>query len=185
MEWIVHDERALYESEWVSLAIADVEVPGVRRFDHHLIHVGPAAGVVVHDPDRGVLLLWRHRFITDSWGWEIPAGRVDAGESIEEAAARETLEETGWRPGDLRPLTAFFPTNGLSDQAFHIFTAESATHEGPPADPSESSRIEWLPVPELRRAIAEGEMRDGLSLTACCYALAFGDLTPLPTDPTR
>jgi 8-oxo-dGTP pyrophosphatase MutT (NUDIX family) len=49
----------------------------------------PAAGV--HDPDRGVLLLWRHRFITDSWGYEIPAGGVDEGETPAQAATRELL----------------------------------------------------------------------------------------------
>ena len=48
------------------------------------------------DPARGVLALWRHRFITDTWGWEIPAGRLEAGETAEQAARRETLEETGW-----------------------------------------------------------------------------------------
>ncbi len=49
-------------------------------------------------PARGVLLLWRHRFITDTWGWEIPAGGIDPGETPPDAAARETLEETGWEP---------------------------------------------------------------------------------------
>ena len=44
-----------------------------------------------------VLLLWRHRFVTDTWGWEVPAGRVDASETAMQAAQRETLEETGWR----------------------------------------------------------------------------------------
>lgn len=173
MEWTVHGERTLYESEWVTLGVADVEVPGIRRFDHHVVRVGPAAGVVVVDPDRGVLLLWRHRFVTDTWGWEIPAGRIDEGETEVDAAARETLEETGWRPGPLRPLVRFFPSNGLSDQEFVIFTADSARHVGDPADPSESSRVEWVPLDRLREEIAAGAMRDGLSLTACCYALAF------------
>lgn len=168
----MHGERPIYESPWVTLALADVEVPGRKRFDHHVVRIGPASGVVVFDPQRGVLLLWRHRFVTDSWGWEIPAGRIDEGETAVEAAARETLEETGWRPGPLRPITSFFPSNGISDQEFHVFTADGATHVGDPSDPSESSRIEWLPVDELRAAIARGEMRDGLSLTACCYWLA-------------
>src|SRR5689334_1572498 len=171
MEWIVHGERTLYESEWVTLALADVEVPGRRRFEHHVVRVGPASGAVVHDPDRGVLLLWRHRFVTDTWGWEIPAGRIDGGESAADAASRETLEETGWRPGPMRPLVRFFPCNGLSDQAFHIFTAEGAEHLGEPTDPSESSRVEWLTREQLRAAISAGEMLDGLSLTACCYWL--------------
>jgi len=46
-----------------------------------------------------VLLLWRHRFITVTWGWEIPVGRAEPGGSPAQAAAREVEEETGWRPG--------------------------------------------------------------------------------------
>ena len=175
MRWTVHGERSIYESEWISLQMVDVEIPGGERFEHHVVRMpAQAAGAVVHDPERGLLLLWRHRFITDTWGWEIPAGRIDAGESPVDAAARETLEETGWRPGALRPLVHFQPTNGLSDQVFHIFIAAGATHVGPPADPGESERIEWVPLDDVRALVAREEMQDGLSLTAVCYALATG-----------
>jgi 8-oxo-dGTP pyrophosphatase MutT (NUDIX family) len=119
-------------------------------------------------------MLWRHRFITDTWGWEIPAGRVDPGESAVDAAAREVLEETGWRPRPLRPLVRYHPSNGISDQRFDIFAADGAIHVGPPTDPYEAERIEWVPTAELRKIIAAGQMGDGLSLTAVLYALAFG-----------
>jgi 8-oxo-dGDP phosphatase len=132
-----------------------------------------ASGTVVHDPGRGVLLLWRHRFITDSWGWEVPAGRIDEGETPEQAAAREALEETGWRPGALRHLTTYFPHNGSSDSTFHLFAADGATHVGDPSDPSESERIEWVPLDALRAAVAAGEVHDGLSLTALLWWLTF------------
>jgi 8-oxo-dGTP pyrophosphatase MutT (NUDIX family) len=135
-----------------------------------------AAGAVVHDPARGVLLLWRHRFITDTWGWEIPAGGMNPGETAEQAAARETLEETGWRPGPLRPLVNYHPTNGISDQTFHTFVADGATPVGAPTDIGASERIEWVPVHELRRIVVDNEMTDGMSLTAITYALAFGAL---------
>lgn len=177
MRWIVHGERSHYESEWVGLALVDVEVPGGARFEHHVVRMpNQAAGTVVHDPGRGVLLLWRHRFITDTWGWEIPAGRIDPGEQPEQAAARETLEETGWRPGPLRPLLSYQPTNGLSDQRFDLFLADGATHEGDPTDPGESERIEWVPTDEVRGLARAGEIQDGLSLTAILYALAFAEL---------
>src|SRR5512146_1123073 len=116
MRWTVHGERTLYDSDWVRLTLVDVEVPDGPRFEHHVVRVPrPAAGAVVYDPERGLLLLWRHRFITDSWGWEVPAGGIDAGETAEQGAAREVLEETGWRPGPLRELAVYHPSNGLND----------------------------------------------------------------------
>jgi 8-oxo-dGTP pyrophosphatase MutT (NUDIX family) len=175
MRWTVHGERSLYDSEWVRLHLADVELADGKRFEHHLIRAPmPAAGVVVRDAGRGVLLLWRHRFITDTWGWEIPAGRVERGETIEAAAEREVLEETGWRPGPLQALTAYHPTNGLSDQVFHLFLADGAIEVGPPVDVHEADRIAWAPVSRLIEMLKAGEVHDGLSLTALCWCLAFG-----------
>lgn len=177
MRWTVHGERTLYDSSWIRLALVDVEIPDGERFEHHVVRMpAPAAGVVVHD-DRGVLLLWRHRFVTDTWGWEVPAGRVDPGESVEAGAAREVLEETGWRPGPLTPLTAYHPTNGLSDQIFHLFAAAGATHVGEPSDPSESSRVEWVPRDRLVAELRRGNVRDGMSLTALTWSLALGPLS--------
>lgn len=177
MRWTVHGERVLYDSEWMRLTLVDVEVPGAERFEHHVMRMPhEAAGVVVHDRDRGVLLLWRHRFITDTWGWEIPAGRLDEGESPAEAAEREALEETGWRPGALRHLVSYHPSNGSSDQQFHLFLGDGASYIGAPADPGEAERIEWVPVADLREIVRRGEMRDGLSLTGVLYALSYADL---------
>jgi len=176
MRWTIHGERAVYESSWLGVHLADVELPDGQRLEHHVIrYPQQAAGAVVTDPDRGILLLWRHRFITDVWGWEIPAGRIELGESSLDAAAREALEETGWRPGPLRPLVRFRPSGGSSDQWFHIFVADGATHEGDPADLTEASELRWHTPDEVRGLILDGQITDGLSLTALSYWFAFGD----------
>jgi 8-oxo-dGTP pyrophosphatase MutT (NUDIX family) len=172
VEWIEHGERSIYDSPWVSLHLVDVEVPGGARFDHHVIRRDlPAAGVVVHDPAQGVLLLWRHRFITRTWGWEVPAGRVEPGEELVDAAAREVLEETGWRAGPIRPLYGYFPANGISDLRFELFAAQGATYVGVPSDPSESERVAWVPVDQVRALVRSGAVTDGLSLSALLWWL--------------
>jgi 8-oxo-dGTP pyrophosphatase MutT (NUDIX family) len=174
MKWTVHGERSIYESPWMRLRLADVELPDGHRFDHHIVRFDqPAAGTVVRDPERGYLLMWRHRFITDQYGWEIPAGRVDEGEEPLAAAEREALEETGWKPGPLTHLTTYAPSDGSSDQRFHLYTADGATYVGDPVDQYESERIEWVPVPEVRKLIATGQVNDGLSLTALLWVLAL------------
>lgn len=172
VRWTVHGERAVYESDWMSMVLVDVEVPGGPRFEHHVARFPrEAAACVVQDPDRGVLLLWRHRFIDDSWGWEVPAGAVDHGETPEDAAAREALEESGWRPGPLEHLVSYAPMIGTCQQRFHVFRARTATHVGEPTDPSESEEVVWVPLAEARRLVAAGEVHDGLTLTALLWVL--------------
>ena len=69
------------------------------------------------------------------------------------------------------------PSNGLSDQTFTTFLATSAQHVGEPSDPSESERIEWVPVHRLRQLVRGGQVTDGLSLTTVSAWLALGDVT--------
>lgn len=157
------------------LAIADVELPDGERIEHDVVRLPrEAALALVHDPSRGLLMLRRHRFVTDSWGWEAPGGEIDDGETPEEAAARETLEETGWRPGPIRPLFSYFPMNGRVDQRFHVLVADGAEHVGEPADRNEAERVEWLSIERVRDLIGSGEVSDGYSLTALLYALDAG-----------
>src|SRR4029450_5393681 len=118
----------------------------------------------------------RHRFITDTWGWEIPAGRIEPGETPEQAAVRETIEETGWRPGPPRHLGAYAPNNGPTDQVFPLFTADGGTRVGEPTDRSESERIEWVDPDKVRWLIGQGKVYDGMSLTGLLWALAFWEL---------
>lgn len=178
MEWTVHGERSIYESEWMSMRLVDVEIPGHQRFEHHVVRFPrPAAATVLVDDRERVLMLWRHRFTTGTWGWELPAGGADPGESLEEAAGRELLEETGWRAGRLRELCTFHPVNGSTDLTFAVFLGQDPTQVGPPTEVGESERIEWLPAAELRREIVAGRVGDGMSLTGLLWAFTFGELS--------
>jgi 8-oxo-dGTP pyrophosphatase MutT (NUDIX family) len=169
-------ERVIYDSAWVRLVIADVVMPDGTQVDHHVVRMPREAAGTIIVRDGRVLLMYRHRFITDTWGWEIPAGAVDAHETIDAAAVREALEESGWEPQTLAPLCRFFPANGVLGQAFHIFVSRDAVHRGEPADTNESTRIEWFTPDGIRQLLTDGEINDGLSFGAVAYALALGAL---------
>ncbi len=114
METQVFGERTLYDSRWVRLVLVDVETPDGRRFEHHVVRLARVSIAVVIDQEERVLLMWRHRFVPDAWGWELPGGIVETDEDAAAAAARETEEETGWRPGPMRLLTSFQPMSAWS-----------------------------------------------------------------------
>jgi 8-oxo-dGTP pyrophosphatase MutT (NUDIX family) len=172
MRWQVHSEDSLYTDRWLDIRVADVELPDGRHLDHRLIRTAPGAGAVVTDEQNRVLLIWRHRFITDTWGWEIPIGKIEEGEEPMAAAAREVEEETGWRPGPLRPLLYTQPTNGISDSEHHIFLADSSQHIGPPTEAWEAERIEWVPLTDIRRLIDKHDIVSGTSMNALLYVLS-------------
>ncbi|NKZ08115.1 NUDIX hydrolase [Actinomadura latina] len=173
MRWTVHGERPVYESPWMDMRLADVELPDGRRFDHHLVRVRPAATVAAVDGDGRVLLIWRHRFITDQWGWEIPGGRVEPGEDPAEAAARELVEETGYRAGAVRHLLDLRPSPGVHDGINHIYRADGAERIGEPTD-VEAERIEWVPLASVPGLAARGEIGSASALAGLLYLAAAG-----------
>jgi ADP-ribose diphosphatase len=173
MRWRVHSEKPLYQDEWLDIRVADVELPDGRHLRHRLIRTPPGAGCVVVR-DGHALLLWRHRFITGSQGWEIPIGKIEPGESPAAAAARETEEETGWRPGSLRFLLRAEPSPGLSDSAHSVYLASDAEPIGAPEDDFESDSVSWVPLASVPSLINRGDITSGTTLAALLYVIAAG-----------
>ena len=156
----------IYESPWVSLDLVDVELPDGQRFEQHVVRMArPVAGAAVIREPGQVLLIWRHRHVTGTWGWEIPMGRVEEGESPEQAAAREVEEETGWRPGPAAPacrLPAVQRIGGLG--ALPVPRPRRPVRL--PSDRTEADRIEWVPLADVPGLIDRGAIVSGATLIA-------------------
>lgn len=165
MQWRNLDEKDVFTTKWFSLRLADVELPDGRHLDHYLLRHSPTVVATIVDEQDRVLMLWRHRFITDTWSYEFAAGAVEPGESIEDAARREMLEETGWRADELRHLVTVEPQNGFSDSVHHVYWAERGEYTGPPVDDFESDRIDWVPLKDAPDMIARGEVRSANAVT--------------------
>ncbi len=73
-----------------------------------------------------VLLLWRHRFITGAWGYELPSGGTGRARIRSHAAARELEEETGWRRGPMQLLLAVDPMPGISTSHHRVYWSDTA-----------------------------------------------------------
>jgi 8-oxo-dGDP phosphatase len=170
LRWEQHGERTVYESPWVQVTRVDVTSPDGNRFEHHAVRLKKVASVVILDDEDRVLLVWRHRFITNSWGWETPGGIVDDGETAEQAAVRETVEETGWRPEGLRLLAAFQPMPGLVDTPHEVYVSRRAVKVGEPSDMVEAGLVRWVALADVRSLIKRGEITGSGSLVGLLYA---------------
>lgn len=168
----MHGERVIYDNPWVQLGLSDVELPGGERFEHHVVRLKAAAMVVLVDDADRVLLLWRHRFVVNRWGWELPGGLVDDGESPAGAAARELLEETGYRAATLRHVTRFQPMVGMVDSWHDVYVGEGPVRVAEPTEATEMARMEWVPLAEIPGLIADGRVWNSGTLVGVLHVIA-------------
>lgn len=158
--------RRVYDGKVLALDVDEVEEPGdVRAVREVVRHRGSVAALPVHADGR-VVLVRQYRYAVDSEVWELPAGRLDPGETPERGARREMEEEVGLRAEALEPLVTFFTTPGFCDEKIHVFRATGLTevHARPEAD----ERIEpgVFDLAEAVEMIRRGEVREGKTLVA-------------------
>src|SRR5262249_54806675 len=130
-----------------------------------ILHPGAVAILPLLDAGR-VCLLRNHRPATGKTLWEIPAGTLEPGEPIEQAAVRELAEETGYRAARMRKLHAFFPSPGLLSECTHLFVAEDLTPGAMALEPCEQIEPAIIHWDLAMQWVADGTICDAKTLIA-------------------
>lgn len=139
----------------------------------------PGASAVVpflSDPegeDPQVLLLRQYRYAADGYLYEIPAGRLDPGESPAACAARELKEETGCTAKKIEPLITMVTTPGFTDERIHLFIATDLTHGQAAREHDEFADVIVMRLSEALELIQRGEIPDGKTALGLLYAAGF------------
>lgn len=174
---LIGSERR-YEGRVIHLDLETVRFPDGSTGQLEMIrHPGASAVVPMLDdpagPDPRVLLIRQFRHAADGVIWEVPAGRLDPGETPEECARRELVEETGMRASRLTRLTTIYTTPGFTDERIHLFLAdglEEGTHR---READEFMELRPTPWSEAMRLIEQGAIMDGKTLVSLLYVQAF------------
>lgn len=184
--------RSAYRGRVFQVRLDRVRFPDGSEGDLEIIrHSGASAVLPLLRPNEwggtgaGVILLRQYRYAADGFIWEVPAGKLDAGETPEACARRELEEEAGVRARHLHFLTTVFTTPGFTDEVIHLFLAagldEGETrHEG-----SEFIECHRMPLRRALQMTRTGEISDAKTVCTLLYAAAFEDLTepgPLPKE---
>ena len=126
-------------------------------------HPGSAVMLAV-DAKRRVLLVRQYRLPARSYLWELPAGKLDAGETPLTAAKRELIEETGYRARHWKKLISFYPSPGYVSEKMTVFLATDLT--AGEAQPMDDERIEtrWFATKEIEQMIHSNKIEDGKTI---------------------
>ena len=149
-----------------------LEPNGVRAKREVITHPGSVVVMPVLADGR-IVMIRQYRHATRQYLWELVAGRIDHGESIRAAAARELMEETGYRAKRFRIFLDLFPTPGFLEERMYLLMAEGLT--AGEARPEEDEKIEVKPhtLAELDAMIRRGKLHDAKSVAALLYYLRY------------
>ena len=171
--WRTFGTRSIYDSRWVQLELVDVEAPNGDRWEYHVVRLRRiAVALLLNDADEA-LMLWRYRFPTGQWGYELLGGLVEDGEDPAVTAAREATEESGWAPrGEPEKLISFEPLPGSATAPMDVYLWREFEHVGEPTDTEEVGRLEWVPLMRVPDLAARGELLGSGTLVALLFHLA-------------
>ncbi|HTL47016.1 MAG TPA: NUDIX hydrolase [Verrucomicrobiae bacterium] len=115
------------------------------------------------------LLVRQFRFAARGWLWEFPAGGIEPGENLNEAAKRELCEEIGACPKKMRKLVSFYPSPGISSEVMHLFLAEKLYPAWGEKDEDEEIEIGVFTGPQIEAMIRSGKITDAKTILGFYY----------------
>jgi len=127
------------------------------------------------DGSSGELEIVRHpgASAAECYLYEIPAGRVNAGESPEACARRELLEETGCSAEQVLFLTSMYSTPGFTDERIHLFVASGLSRGETQREADEFIEVVTMPLSRALKMVERGEIQDAKTALGLLYAAAF------------
>ncbi len=183
----VLSSRVRYQGPVFSVTTDEVEEPGGVRARRDVVrHAGSVVVLAVadrtsEDPtgthaaksarkgEPSILLERQYRHAAQSMMWELPAGRIDDGETALTAAKRELLEETGYRARQWKRALHFYVSPGFLDETMTIYLARGLQAGKAQPEPDEKIAIRFFPLSEAKRMALHGPIRDAKTIAGILW----------------
>ncbi len=156
--------KNIYSGKVLTLNIDTVALPNGITVDLEIVrHPGAAAVVPLKNADT-VVLIRQYRYAAGGFIYEIPAGKLNAGENPKLCAARELEEEIGYRAGTLELLASILTAPGFTDEVIHIYKATGLTKSRQNLDRDEVLEVVEVSLFEAIEMIRTGAIRDAKTM---------------------
>jgi 8-oxo-dGTP pyrophosphatase MutT (NUDIX family) len=181
--WIVKSVSRPFENEWLALDRYQVIHPGGADGTYTVVRPRRlAVGVLPIEPDGSVHLVGQWRFPLGRYSWEMPEGGAEPGEDPLACAKRELEEETGLSAGRYERVLEMDLSNSLSDERGVVYLAFDLRHGQANPEATEVLRRRRAPFSEVLERVADGRIRDSLTVAAVLRAHHMAVTGQLPRD---
>jgi len=163
-------KQLVHQGHSISVWREEVTLPNGHGASLDVVRHPGASAVVAFESERDVLLIRQFRHAAGGTIWEVPAGKLDAGEPPEQCAARELEEEAGRRAGRLEHLATIWTTPGFTDERIHLFAAFDLATVEQRHEHDEVIELVRMPLADALALVWSGELADAKSALALVHA---------------
>lgn len=167
-----HTTQPVYTGRIVRLGIESLRLPNGTPLELEVVRHPGGAAVVALDTQGQVCLLRQYRHAAGGWLWELPAGKLEPGESPQTTAARELLEEAGLQAGTWEQLGEVLTTPGFCDEVIHLFLARELREVPACPEAHELIEVHWIAFDTALQQVREGSIRDAKTMLGLLLAAA-------------
>ena len=165
--------RVIFSGHMVEVWQDRVELENGRSAMREVVAKGPAVCVLARQHDQ-IWFVKQYRYPIRGELLELPAGKLDPGETPEEGALRELKEETGLVPERLISLGHIWPSPGWASEKIYLYYADGLDQQEPHPDEDELLTVCTLPMREVKEMVVRSELHDGKTVAALAMAMAKG-----------
>ena len=152
--------QTLYAGRVIDLGLETHQLPNGRQAPFEIIRHPGGAAVLPILPDETLLLIRQFRPAIGQMIYEIPAGRLEPGESSHSCVARELIEETGFRATELHPLGSLWSAVGFCDEQVDLFVATGLIEAERAPEPDEVIELAPVTLQYALQRVEQGEILD-------------------------
>ena len=166
-------KETVYTGKFISVEKRIYELCNGKDAQRDIVVHPEACAVVALDSNGDIYLVEQYRAAFDKVLLEIPAGKLDPGETPMVALIRELKEETGLSAGKITPLTSISVSPGFCTEIIHIYLAEDLTEGETNPDDDEYLLISKMNLQDAKKAASDGTFTDAKTITGVLLACDY------------
>lgn len=168
--FLTQGSQIVWSCPWFHVRQDEIILPDGSEGVFNIVQHPGAAWIIPVTADGKIVLLYHYRYTVDDWCWEVPAGGLMSGRTLEETAIEELEQEVGGKAADVSYVGRFYTANGICDEEAHIFLATGVTLGETYHEPAEVMEIHQLEISEVVSMARSGEISDGPTALAILLA---------------
>lgn len=175
--------RVVWSCPWYNIRQDAIITPDGKEGVYNVVQHPGAVWIIPVTTLGEIVLIRTYRYTVDDWCFEIPAGGIKAGQTLEDAARAELLEEIGGTAGALDFCAQFYTMNGIGNEEAHIFLATDVVLGKPQHESTEIIEIHPKPISEVLDMAQSNQISDGPS--ALALLLCADKLRAIETESNK